>query len=344
MGDATTGPRMSASVRSRSPKSSHAPASPPTGEATTSAPIEVDDVVDDGLSIDDQISTYTASLSPSVVDYPTEYGRRYHAYRAGTYQFPNDEREIERLDLIHTLHVKTIGNKLFLAPIEADKTHRILDIGTGTGSWAIDVGDLLPNAEVIGNDLSPIQPGWVPPNVKFEIDDVESPWVGSLKYDFVFSRYMAASIKDWPRYVGQIYEGLNSGGWAEFQDYDFMLESEDDSLKNTETFQWNTNMMRAFGIIGREAKPGPKLESWVREAGFQNIYYQRFKIPLGPWARDPALKDLGMCNLVQTLDGIEGFTLKMFCGVLGWGTEEVAVFLARVRKEMKAGKFHSHLN
>lgn len=28
---------------------------------------------------------------------------------------------------------KAIGNKLFLAPIEEETTHRILDIGTGTG-------------------------------------------------------------------------------------------------------------------------------------------------------------------------------------------------------------------
>ncbi|KAF7616645.1 hypothetical protein AFLA_004703 [Aspergillus flavus NRRL3357] len=30
------------------------------------------------------------------------------------------------------------------------------------------------SSEVIGNDLSPIQPRWVPPNYQFEIDDFES--------------------------------------------------------------------------------------------------------------------------------------------------------------------------
>jgi methylase of polypeptide subunit release factors len=28
---------------------------------------------------------------------------------------------------------KGIGDKLFLAPLDADKLHRVLDIGTGTG-------------------------------------------------------------------------------------------------------------------------------------------------------------------------------------------------------------------
>lgn len=51
---------------------------------------------------------------------------------------------------------------------------RVLDMGTGTGIWAIDVADEFPNAEVVANDLSPIQPQNVPVNVRFEVDDIES--------------------------------------------------------------------------------------------------------------------------------------------------------------------------
>lgn len=50
----------------------------------------------------------------------------------------------------------------------------MLDLGTGTGIWAIDVADEFPNTEVVANDLSPIQPPNVPVNVRFEVDDVES--------------------------------------------------------------------------------------------------------------------------------------------------------------------------
>jgi hypothetical protein len=37
------------------------------------------------------------------------------------------------------------------------------------------VGDQFESANILGVDLSPIQPEWVPPNVKFMVDDVESP-------------------------------------------------------------------------------------------------------------------------------------------------------------------------
>jgi hypothetical protein len=46
----------------------------------------------------------------------------------------------------------------------------------------------------------------VPPNVKFEIDDVESPWLHPMPFDYIMCRYMAASIKDWPKLVKNIYE------------------------------------------------------------------------------------------------------------------------------------------
>jgi ubiquinone/menaquinone biosynthesis C-methylase UbiE len=49
------------------------------------------------------------------------------------YCLPNDELEQDRLDLSHLLMTKAIGDKLFLAPIDMDKTQRVLDIGTGTG-------------------------------------------------------------------------------------------------------------------------------------------------------------------------------------------------------------------
>ncbi|KAK1655863.1 methyltransferase domain-containing protein [Colletotrichum phormii] len=252
---------------------------------------------------------------------------------------------MERLDVVHTLLVKTIGNRLFLAPINEHKTHRILDVGTGTGIWAIEMGDLFPNAEILGNDLSAIQPPWVPPNVKFEIDDVESEWIGEDKYDFIFSRYMAGALADWPTYVRRVYENLNPGGWAEFQDWDYMLYSDDGTTEGTELLRWMGYFMEACEVLGRDGQVGPKLETLVREnTGLINIVHKPFKIPAGPWAKDPHLKDLGMCNLIQMLDGLEAFTLRLLCGVLGWSKEEVIVLLSGVRNELKTGKAHAWLH
>jgi hypothetical protein len=57
------------------------------------------------------------------------------------YKFPNDEREQDRLDLFHSMFRHMLGNRLFLAPIKEGPL-RVLDIGTGTGIWAIEFGAL----------------------------------------------------------------------------------------------------------------------------------------------------------------------------------------------------------
>ncbi|KAH7169939.1 hypothetical protein EDB81DRAFT_774099 [Dactylonectria macrodidyma] len=53
------------------------------------APVEVDaPPADDGDStFGSELSTYTASLTSSVINYPHEFGRRYHAYNAGCKTF-----------------------------------------------------------------------------------------------------------------------------------------------------------------------------------------------------------------------------------------------------------------
>lgn len=71
---------------------------------------------------------------------------------------PNDESELDRLDLSHQMFKITMGDKLYLAPI--GKPGKILDIGTGTGIWAIEMGDDFPDSEILGTDLSPTQPTW----------------------------------------------------------------------------------------------------------------------------------------------------------------------------------------
>lgn len=45
-----------------------------------------------------------------------------------------------RLDIIHHIYLLMMDDKLFLAPIDPNPQN-ILDIGTGTGIWAMDVGE-----------------------------------------------------------------------------------------------------------------------------------------------------------------------------------------------------------
>ena len=124
------------------------------------AVLEVDDQEPDEAYVTDSDaeSAFTASVTSSIRAYRQENGRTYHAYKEGSYLIPNDEMENDRLDFQHAVFLRSLGGKLHLAPIPGD-VQNVLDIGTGTGIWAIDFADEYPSARVIGTDLSPIQPG-----------------------------------------------------------------------------------------------------------------------------------------------------------------------------------------
>ena len=69
------------------------------------------------------------------------------------------------------------------------------------------MGDEYPSAEILGIDLSPIQPNWVPPNVKFMVDDVEAPWLEPPDfYDFVHARHVTQAFKDFPKMIRNAYK------------------------------------------------------------------------------------------------------------------------------------------
>lgn len=171
--------------------------------------IEVDDTYEDGDSAYDSgsLQSDTTSLLSQITKYRYENNRRYHSYKDGEYWGPNDEQQNNQLDIAHHLFLMTLGDRLFLAPI-GDNPQNVLDVGTGTGIWAMDFADQFPSAQVTGFDLSPIQPQWVAPNLRFEINDACDPDWGYSKnsFDFIHVRSMYGSVADWPAFYQQVLE------------------------------------------------------------------------------------------------------------------------------------------
>jgi hypothetical protein len=192
-----------------------APGSEPPHNSSPSAgtspahdiPVDEDYDLDDSDSAVDAGSTFsdTTSLYSDIMKYRFENGRRYHSYKDGEYWGPNDEEQNNQLDIAHNLYLLTLDGKLFLAPI-GDSPQQVLDVGTGTGIWKMDFADQYPSAQVIGFDLSPIQPAWAASNVRFEVNDAsEADW-GYMKnsFDFIHTRAMYGSIADWPAFYQQV--------------------------------------------------------------------------------------------------------------------------------------------
>jgi len=223
-------------------------------DATPTA-IEADSYSDEGYDTASIASDLT-SLKSSVMNYEYENGRRYHGYQAGKYMLPNDDKEQERLDILHHVFRLTLGGALCRTAPELNDPDMILDIGTGTGIWAIDMGDEFPSAEIIGTDLSPIQSSWVPPNVRFQIDDATQEWAFPQdSFDFIHARGLAGSIRDWPELLRQAYIHLKPGGRIELSEGRPHMCCDDNTYsEDSATYKWVVRTSHPLPHLSRIVK------------------------------------------------------------------------------------------
>jgi len=219
-------------------------------------------------------SVYSASLASSILNYQYENGRRYHAYRQGSYPLPNDEAEQDRLDLHHHIFRLALGGALLAAPIPPG-VQRALDFGTGTGIWAIDFADENPCATVIGTDLSPIQPSWVAPNCAFYVEDAESEWLygPDEAFDLIHGRGMCGSIGDWNLLYHRILTYLKPGGWCEMQEYETWIYSESDPhlLRCPNVMMWQEVVNESAAKFGKKMNVAHEQKQNMIDAGFIDV-------------------------------------------------------------------------
>lgn len=309
-----------------------------SGDSGISGVFPRDNANEKYIATDDE----TFSITSSIFNYQYENGRRYHAFREGAYYAPNDDYQNNQLDIFHHIFLLMLGGNLHTAPLESPK--RILDVGTGTGIWAMDMADKFPNAEVIGTDLSPIQPEWVPPNVRFEIDDAESEWTyGENHFDYIHIRCLFGAISDWPTLIEQAYKHLAPGGWIEISEAKLPYDCDDGTLpENSYLNRWAQYAIDAGEEIGKPFDITDKIGRWLEESGFENITEKYYKTPIGPWERDPHLKEIGRYNLLNLLEGMDGFTTALFTRYLGWNRTEVQAYYGKLREEITNPEIHSY--
>ncbi|KAJ5159748.1 uncharacterized protein N7482_006752 [Penicillium canariense] len=306
--------------------------------------IQIDTSDDDSLFDTRSLAGSNLSFASSVRDYSYENGRRYHAYRHGQYPFPNDEEEQDRLALMHHLFKLLSGGDLYRAPLRAPT--RILDIGTGTGEWVLDIAEDFPAADILGTDLSPIQPTWAPPNCRFFIDDAESDWTfsSSEAFDYIHARSMGGGVSDWPRLLRQALVHLKPGGWFEVQEFEAWVRSDDGThMMATNVMDWQDKLNRASDEFGKPVNVAPRMAQWMAEAGFVNIVDDIYKCPVGGWAKNRRLKEIGRVGKLTILEVVEPYTLALFTRVLGFSFQDAQEYMDKVRAELVSSKFHLYV-
>ncbi|TQN70634.1 Secondary metabolism regulator LAE1, partial [Colletotrichum shisoi] len=288
---------------------------------SNSEPIEPappDTLDDDGLEGSDYAESLASSgftsLASRVMRHSHEGGRRYQSFLETIYPLPNDEPEQFREEMKHQMVKRLLDDNDYLSPI-GNNPQKILDVGTGTGLWAVDgeccrtlhlkprppdsyqVADKFPSAHVIGVDISPIQNCYAPQNVDWRIDDIQETWSSLYAgLDFVHFRSVSVTLREPVKVIHSAYENLKSGGWVEFQDAGVRIGCDDNTLpEDYAPAKFMDTFIRTFKTyFGWNLEFPNVLPEVLKDAGFVNIHYRHHKLPIGPWAKDRHQREIGL--------------------------------------------------
>lgn len=67
------------------------------------------------------------------------------------------------------------------------------------------------------------------------------------------------------------------------------------------------------------------------------------QMPIGGWAKDPKLKELGQVAQMVLERDVEGYIVFM-ANTLGWTREEILVYISMLRRDVRSKNFHAYYN
>ncbi|KAG8943167.1 hypothetical protein FRC03_002616 [Tulasnella sp. 419] len=233
------------------------------------------------------------------------FGRAFNAHK-DNYVLPADDLELARLDMQHDIFKYNLGNSLYVAPElvrkalrpEQSQTPRVLDIGTGSGRWALEMASEFPNADVLGIDLAPTkltEISVIPSNCRFELRDANLPFTEYIGlFDVVHCRCVELGIPNFHAFLFNVAQTLKPGGIlllcsGYLQLFDEQKEPLPVTVEGDPRFTW---IQRTVGetYAALYWRPDNAIHTqshwneWLEEnPNFERFFIQDIYSPIGPW-------------------------------------------------------------
>ncbi|KAI8649750.1 Tam methyltransferase [Fusarium keratoplasticum] len=110
---------------SKSPSKSPSRSPPAQNELVPADDFDHDSQGDADSSLGDDAESSTASVSASILEYRRSQGRTYHSDKfTSNYFIPNDDQQLESMDLTHHYLTLLLDNELFLAPVKTESIQK----------------------------------------------------------------------------------------------------------------------------------------------------------------------------------------------------------------------------
>ncbi|WP_376797426.1 class I SAM-dependent methyltransferase [Thermogemmatispora sp.] len=227
------------------------------------------------------------------------------------YLLPKDLQEINRLDFQHYVLRQALG-RLTFAPVDEQlrRGGQVLDVGCGTGRWAIDLARLYPPTQVTGLDLELVKATTLPPNYRFVQGDIlKGLPFAERTFVYTHQRFLVAAIplEHWPRVVQDLHRVTAPGGWIELIELGAETRNAGPCLE--QLLAWGRQLAASRGIDGTQMH---RLSEWLLQAGCRQVQAQTLWLPLGAWVGRLGL--LFLRDVVSGFTGLEGPVLHT-CGI-----------------------------
>ncbi|HEU5383360.1 MAG TPA: methyltransferase domain-containing protein [Ktedonobacteraceae bacterium] len=197
------------------------------------------------------------------------------------YLLPKDAQEDERLKFQHHALHHAFGNH-YLAPLSPD-TRTILDVGSGTGIWVMDMAQQFPDAHILGVDITLTSlPQSLPKTCLFaQADILQGLPFPSCQFDFTHQRLLVGAIPAprWPEVVRELVRVTRPQGWIELLEVGTTVHHAGPATERL--LAWVRETSQAQGI---EMAIVTQLGNFLKHAGCQAVEEQDIPVPLGAWA------------------------------------------------------------
>ncbi|KAK7960586.1 hypothetical protein PG996_011230 [Apiospora saccharicola] len=232
------------------------------------------------------------------------------------------------------------------------------------GVWAIQYAQEHPGSRVIGSDLSLIQPdvGADVPNVEFVREDSEEPvtpqsflrcqslslicllkqWIHDEPFDFIHSRLMFTCFNNPRDVLRQAYANLKPGGWIEYQDLLFNVDSDDGSHLGSGIHRWSHLANLGAAAKRRDVEVARKYKDYLSEAGFVDIVEARYKFFGNPWPGPARERDmqLGMYIEIIGAEVVRTISTRLLGEGLGIPVDAVNAIVTQAQKDITDRSIH----
>ncbi|MCJ1286745.1 hypothetical protein MMC26_006091 [Xylographa opegraphella] len=271
----------------------------------------------------------TKSIYGTMFEPQIENGRQ---YADADYYMPNDDAEETRLSVVHQSFLLLLEDRLTMARI-SDDIERVLDVGTGSGDWAIAMGERYPNAEIVATDISSYsQPPTVPPNVFFQIDDAREEWTYGAAFDLIHIRCLNGAFSNWAHIYHEAFRHLKAGGMIEVVDMGLITVVEPSRVSHLSIY--NGVLQSAAEKAGITVSLEHLRKSLAEASGLSVLRTTTLEFPLGNYSEDPRLKMVGKMALIAALEGLESTALRLLTKELGWEPDSVKDLCSKVVQDI----------